>query len=115
MVREKRIEVDRISPFSPLEREIVQYIWENPGSGVSEISKGVSAPISSVAATLDRLVASGYALRKREKKDGRYRFLYYPTVSPKEAEKRVVEKILDTLMEKFGDLVIDYYHKKVLK
>jgi predicted transcriptional regulator len=113
VVKRRRVEIgEDISLFSPLEKRIMEYLWENPGSGVSEISNEIKAPLSSVAVTVDRLSESGYLEKKKERKGDRMRFVYYPTVSKTEAERKALEKILDALMEKFGDLVVDYFQRR---
>ncbi len=114
MVKRKRVEISEgINPFSPLEEKIMNFLWSNPNSTVAEISRSIDAPLSSVAATIDRLVQHGYVIRKKEKVGDRMKYVYSPTFSREEVKRRMVEDILDTLMEKFGDIVVSYFQRRV--
>jgi len=113
MVKRKRVELKGdINLLSPLEEKIMDFLWENSNSSVSKISQHVGAPLSSVAATIDRLVQHGYVIRKREKIDGRMKYIYSPALKREEANQKLVESILDTLVEKFGDVVVNYFQKR---
>ncbi|NOY11030.1 MAG: BlaI/MecI/CopY family transcriptional regulator [Archaeoglobi archaeon] len=116
MVKTERVEFDgRISPLSPLEEKIMSFLWEKGPSHVSLISENINASLSSVAATLDRLVKNGLVERKQERVDGRRKFVYYPKMTREEVTRRFVENVLDRLVENFGELVIEYFHKKGAK
>ena len=114
MVKRKRMEISEgINPFSPLEGKIMNFLWSNPNSTVAEISRSIDAPLSSVAATIDRLVQHGYVVRKKKKVGDRMKYVYSPTFSREEVRRKMVEDILDTLMEKFGDVVVSYFQRRV--
>jgi predicted transcriptional regulator len=113
MVKRKRLEIDEPSLLSPLEERIMSYLWENPGSTVSEISRKLNVSLSSVAVTIDRLCKHGYVSRERKKMGGRIRYVYSPLLSREEAKRKMVEDILDTLMERFGDVVVSYFHRRL--
>ena len=114
MVKKKRMDIgDNISPFSPLEERIMEYLWSNPDSGVAEISRSINAPMSSVAATIDRLARHGYVIRRKKKVGDRLKFVYSPAMSREETRRRAVESILDNLMERFGDVVVSYFQRRI--
>jgi predicted transcriptional regulator len=69
-------------------------------------------PLSSVGATIDRLCKHGYVSRERKRVDRRIRYVYSPVLSKEEAKKKMVEDILDTLMERFEDIVVSYFHRR---
>ena len=116
MVKIERVEFDeKISPLSPLEEKIMEFLWKNGSAHVALISGKINASLSSVAATLDRLVKNGLVERKQEKIDGRRKFVFYPAVSRDELEKRFVENVLDRLVENFGEVVVEYFHRKGIK
>lgn len=116
MVKVERVEFDdKISPLSPLEEKIMNFLWENGPSHVSLISQNINASLSSVAATLDRLVKNGLVERRQERIDGRRKFVYYPKLSREEITRKFVENVLDKLVENFGEVVVEYFHKKGIK
>lgn len=113
MVKRKRVEIEEeFSLLSPLEEKIMDFLWKNYDSTVSEIAEQVEAPLSSVAVTIDRLIQHGYVLRKKEKVDGRMKYIYSPALEKEEADRRMVEDILDSLMDKFGDAVVNYFQQR---
>jgi predicted transcriptional regulator len=114
MVKKKRVDIgEDITLFSPLEEKIMDYLWSNPNVGVAEISRAINAPLSSVAATIDRLIRHGYVVRSKEKVGDRLKFVYSPALSREETRRRAVENILDNLMEKFGDVVVSYFQRRI--
>ncbi len=116
MVKKERIELSEdMKIFSPLEEKIMRCLWNKKEATLSEISGCIEAPMSSVAATLDRLERNGFVRKEKKVVDGRKKFVFYPAVSEEEVERKFVENILDRLVEKFGEIVVDYFHKKVVK
>lgn len=116
MVKKERMELnDNLSPLSPLEEKIMEFIWQNGPSSIVAISEELGVPLSSIAATLDRLVKNGFVERRQEKVDGRRKFVYYPKISKDEMVSKFVENILDRLVENFGDAVVEYFHKRGIK
>ncbi len=116
MVKVERVEFDeKISPLSPLEEKIMEFLWKHGPSHVALIAEEIGASLSSVAATLDRLVKNGLVERKQEKIDGRRKFVFYPVVSRNELERRFVENVLDRLVENFGEVVVEYFHRKGIR
>ncbi|AIY91090.1 BlaI/MecI/CopY family transcriptional regulator [Geoglobus acetivorans] len=116
MVKKERIEFDEnISPLSPLEERIMDFLWTNGPSPIGVISESLNVTMSSVAATLDRLVKNGIVERRQEKVDGRRKFVYYPLLSKDDMVKMFVENILDRLVENFGDVVVEYFHRRGIR
>jgi DNA-binding MarR family transcriptional regulator len=116
MVKKERIEIDdRISALSPLEERIMEYLWNHGPSHVSKISESIGISISSVAATLDRLVRHGFVERRQEKIDGRRKYVYYAKLGKTDIERKFVEGVLDKLMSNFGEIVAEYFHKRGIK
>ncbi|ADC65041.1 transcriptional repressor, CopY family [Ferroglobus placidus DSM 10642] len=116
MVKKERIELgEELRIFSPLEEKIMEFLWEKKEATLSEIAKGVNASMSSVAATLDRLEKNGFVKKEKKSVEGRRKFVFYPAVSKKDVEVNFVQSILDKLIDKFGDVVVDYFHRKVEK
>jgi|Deesub1362B_J571_1020462.scaffolds.fasta_scaffold08096_3 predicted transcriptional regulator len=113
MVKRKRVEIKGdINLLSPLEEKIMEFLWKNSSSTVAEISQSVEASLSSVAATIDRLIQHGYVIRKKKKVDGRMKYVYSPALMREEANRKMVEDILDALVEKFGDVVVNYFQQR---
>ncbi len=116
MVKVERVEFDeKMSPLSPLEEKIMEFLWKNGSAHVSLIAESIGAPLSSVAATLDRLVKNELVERKQEKVEGRRKFVYSPKLSRDELNVKFIEGVLDKLMENFGEVVVEYFHKKGIK
>jgi len=113
MVKRKRVEIKGdINLLSPLEEKIMEFLWKNSSSTVAEISQNVEASLSSVAATIDRLIQHGYVVRKKEKVGGRMKYVYSAALMRKEANKKMVEDILNVLVDKFGDIVVNYFQER---
>jgi len=116
MVKTERVEFDdKVSPLSPLEEKIMEFLWRNGPAHVALISEKINVSLSSVAATLDRLVKNGLVERKQEKVDGRRKFVFYPVLSRDELERKFVENVLDRLVANFGEAVVEYFHRKGIK
>lgn len=113
MVKRKRLEIEEgINFLSPLEEKIMECLWKNSESTVAEIAKDLQAPLSSIAVTIDRLIQHGYVIRKKEKVSGRMKYVYSPILMKEDAKKKMVEDILDSLMDKFEDVVVNYFEEK---
>jgi predicted transcriptional regulator len=113
MVKRKRLEIDdELNPLSPLEERIMSFLWKNPESTAAEISRNLNVPLSSIAATVDRLCKHGYLSRERRRVDKRTRYVYSPVLSREEAKKKMIEDILDTLMDRFEDIVVSYFNRR---
>jgi len=114
-MRKERIEVENVRALSPLEEKIIEFLENRGKATVSEISKSTGIKLPSVAATIDRLVSAGYVDKKKEKIEGRLRYVYYLKLTREDINRKFVERILDRIMENFGEIVAEYFHKKGFK
>jgi DNA-binding PadR family transcriptional regulator len=62
-----------------------------------------------IAGTLDRLVKSGFVRRNIDENGTRVRYIYYPTTDRHEAGLRISEKIMDAIVDTFGESAIDQF------
>jgi|GEM_PF-313273 predicted transcriptional regulator len=113
MVRKTRVEIENVGLLSPLEERIMSFLWSKQEATVAEISKSLKVSLSSTAGTLDRLCKHGYVSREKRKVDGRVKYVYQPAISNEEFKEKVVESILDKLMDKFGNIVVNYFNRKL--
>ncbi|MDP6155883.1 MAG: BlaI/MecI/CopY family transcriptional regulator [Candidatus Thermoplasmatota archaeon] len=111
MVKIERISLNKqglTKFFSPNEARIMKVLWELSHSTSAEITrecKDLSLPC--VAGTLDRLVKSGFARREIDQSENRVRYIYYPTGDRREIGVKISERIIESLIDTFGDATID--------
>ena len=97
--------------FSPIEAKIMQALWENDGLTTPEITERTYISLSSVAGTLDRLVKAGFATRELDKSGPKVRYLYSASDSMENTANNITRKVLDSLVDTFGKVAIDNFHK----
>ena len=98
--------------FSPNEARIMELLWKSKkmtSPGIQNKLKDLS--LGCIAGTLDRLVKSGFVRREIDEKEARIRYIYYATSSRKEAGIRISEKIMDSIVDTFGESAIDMFGK----
>jgi len=111
MVKIERISLNKqglTKFFSPNEARIMKLLWELHHTTSAEITrecKDLSLPC--VAGTLDRLVKSGFARREIDQSENRVRYIYYPTGDRNEIGVKISERIIESLIDTFGDATID--------
>ena len=98
--------------FSPTEVRILEFLWARKKATSIEIQKFYpDLSVACVAGTLDRLVKSGFVEKEIDRRTKRVRFLYFPTSTKKEAETRISERILESLVDTFGTSVVDAFDR----
>lgn len=116
------VKIDRISLgkkgltkfFSPTESRIMELLWKQKKMTSTAIQNKLSdLSLGCVAGTLDRLVKSGFAQRKIDEKDSRMKYIYYPTTTKREAGIRISEKIMESIVDTFGESAIDSFGKTI--
>ncbi len=100
----------------PMEAEIMEYMWRvkvSTAGDVYEYMKKVHDEIrrSTVSILMNRLCERGLLSRSIERGKGGIRYVYSVTTSREEFEKRVVESILDALMNNFREATYAYISK----
>ncbi len=107
------------SVLSPLEAEILKVIWPDKPMRVREIynvlKKDNKVALSSVAVLLDRLHERKIVGRKVETGRGGVRYLYFPLQNEAEFEKSVIDKTVNSLIEKFGSTAVSYFNERFKK
>src|SRR3989338_5358290 len=116
----KKIKMDKIkSILSPLEQDVLQYLWPNKTMRVREIYQLLSpkrkVALSSIAVILDRLHEKGIVDRKVETARGGLRYLYYPKQDKKTFEKSVIDNAVNKLIDKFGVTAVSYFNERFSK
>lgn len=111
MVKIERINLDReglTKFFSPNEARILELLWEKKKLTSSEIQKQCNdLSLPCVAGTLDRLVKSGFVNRAIDESERRIRYIYTPVGDKHKAGVRICEKLIDCLVDTFGDSTLD--------
>ncbi len=97
--------------FSPIEAKIMEVLWEGDEMFTSEVTEKTDIPLTSVAGTLDRLVKAGYVKRRVEKVGGRVKYLYAATFSQEEAATEITTRVLDSLVDAFGEVAVENFYK----
>lgn len=116
----KKIKMDKIkSILSPLEQDVLQYLWPDRTMRVREIYEYLKpkrkVALSSIAVILDRLHEKGIVERKVETARGGLRYIYYPKQDKNEFEKSVIEKAVNGLIESFGASAVSYFNERFSK
>ncbi len=111
MVKIERISLNKqglTKFFSPNEARIMKILWELNHTTSAEITRECQdLSLACVAGTLDRLVKSGFARREIDQSENRVRYIYYPTGDRNEIGVKISERIIESLIDTFGDATID--------
>jgi predicted transcriptional regulator len=114
------VKVDRISLgksglmkfFSPNEARIMELLWERQMMTSPELQKALKdLSLGCIAGTLDRLVKSGFAHRKIDENGSRMKYIYYPATTKREAGIKISERIMESIVNTFGESAIDSFGK----
>ncbi|MCL7414914.1 MAG: BlaI/MecI/CopY family transcriptional regulator [ANME-2 cluster archaeon] len=97
--------------FSPIESQIMETLWDMGDMTTSQITENTNIPLSSVAGTLDRLVKAGYVDRDVQNVKGRVRYMYMPTSSRGDVACDITNRVLDSLVDCFGELAVENFSK----
>lgn len=107
------------SVLSPLEADILKVIWPNKSMKVRQVynilKEKRKVALSSIAVILDRLLEKNIVDRRIETGRGGIRYIYFPVKDRREFEKTVIEKTVDTLIEKFGSTAVSYFNERFKK
>ena len=121
------VEINRIrfnksglkSVLSPLEYDTLRVLWRLKEARVREIHKKLKkekkVALTSVAVILDRLYQKGVVARKVEKGRGGGHYIYSAKTSREEFEKSIVENTVTKLIDTFGPVAVNYFHKRFSK
>jgi predicted transcriptional regulator len=113
MVKIERFQIDNRGLgkfFSPIEVRLLELLWKLKKATSIEIQETCpDLSVACVAGTLDRLVKSGFVKKEADKSTKRVRFFYSPTGTKKEAETKISERILESLVDTFGTSVVDAF------
>lgn len=111
MVKISRIDIDKnglTKFFSPNEVRIMELIWKRgriTSSGMQKELNDLSLPC--IAGTLDRLVKYGIVGREIDESEKKIKYIYYPKNTREEVAVQISERVIERLIDAFGDLVID--------
>ncbi len=105
--------------LSPLEAEVLQTLWATGPAKVrdlySKVKKRMSCAQTSIAVTLDRLHDQGLVSRETVTGRGGLAYVYAATLSRDEFQKSLVQKAVDRLVNRFGDVAVSYFNEKYNK
>jgi predicted transcriptional regulator len=97
--------------FSPIEARIMETLWSEGELPTARITERTGISLSSVAGTLDRLVKAGYVERRVERIGGRAKYIYSPVYSPEEMAGEITRRVLDNLVETFGEIAVEHFSR----
>jgi len=107
------------SLLSPLETETLLLLWNLEHARVRDLHKQLrknrKVALTSVAVILDRLHQKGIVGRSIEKGLGGGHYIYYPKTSKQEFEESIVEHTVNKLMNNFGPVAANYFHRRFAK
>ena len=115
MVKIERISLGKsglIKFFSPNEARIMELLWVRKKLTSPLIQNELSdLSLGCVAGTLDRLVKTGFVRREVDETGSRIRYLYFPTSNRREAGIKISEKVMDAIVDTFGESAINSFGK----
>ncbi|CAB49497.1 BlaI/MecI/CopY family transcriptional regulator [Pyrococcus abyssi] len=103
-----------------LEAEIMEYMWEIKEGTAGEVfeylkKKHPEIRRSTVSILMNRLCEKGLLTRRMDRGRGGIRYIYTITTTREEFERKVVEKIIDSLLANFREATYAYLAKKIKK
>ncbi|MEE8565929.1 MAG: BlaI/MecI/CopY family transcriptional regulator [Candidatus Thermoplasmatota archaeon] len=111
MVKLERINLEKkglTKFFSPNEGRILELLWKNrkmTSPDIQFVCNDLS--LACVSGTLDRLVKSGFVNRKLDETEKRIRYIYSPSGDRKNVGNKISTKILESLVDTFGESTLD--------
>ncbi|AFK23046.1 BlaI/MecI/CopY family transcriptional regulator [Pyrococcus sp. ST04] len=99
-----------------LEAEIMEYMWEVGEATAGEVyeylkNKYPEIRRSTVSILMNRLCEKELLTRRMERGRGGIRYIYKITTTREEFERKIVEKIIDSLMANFREATYAYLSK----
>lgn len=102
--------------LSPLEQDALALLWQYKKMRVREIytvlKPKMKVALTSVAVILDRLHEKGIVGRDIEKVRGGLRYAYYPLKDKKQLETTMIERSVNSMIEKFGKTATSYFNER---
>ncbi len=102
--------------LSPLEKDILEILWKKNQSRVRDIynilKKKKKVAHTSVAVLLDRLHEKGLVRREVETCQGGFRYIYTTSAQKEDYHKFVLQKVIDSLIERFGNNAVTYFNER---
>ena len=102
--------------LSPLQSDILKALWKENSLTVRQIYTKIRGKklvaLTSIAVDLDRLHTKGVVSRKVETGLGGSHYIYSANKNQQEFEKSIVETTVDRLIEKFGEVAVDYFQSR---
>jgi predicted transcriptional regulator len=100
-----------VKNIGPLERKILEILWDKKEATAREISyglekKGNRKAYSTVRTIIRRLVEKNIIAEKRDKKEKIYK--YIPIINKSELEKSIVHSVIGELLNRFEESTINY-------
>ncbi|AEH24184.1 BlaI/MecI/CopY family transcriptional regulator [Pyrococcus yayanosii] len=100
----------------PLEAEIMEYMWQVKAATAGEVYEYLKKTHpdirrSTVSILMNRLCEKGLLSRRMERGRGGIRYVYSVTTSREEFERRIVERILEALINNFREATYAYLSK----
>ncbi len=100
--------------LSPLEADVLQVLLPGGKLKVREVHCVLkqNVPLTSVAVMLDRLYEKKLVGREMETCRGGTRYIYFLMKTPTEIEDDYLKQNVDSIINKFGDKAVVYFHKR---
>jgi predicted transcriptional regulator len=105
--------------LSPLERCVLDQLWQRGPMRVRDIHKRVRATqkvaLSSVAVILDRLHSKGIVSRTAETCRGGTRYIYEARQSKDEFARSIIDHAVGKLIARYGNTAVAYFNERFAK
>jgi|SRR3989338_3010343 len=117
LMKSNFIAKDIIYSLSPLEADIIKSLLPNKKYRTRDIYALVrnKASKSSISVILDRLYQKGLVNRSVETARGGIRFVYSLEQNKERFEKRVVENVVNSIIQRFGSKAVVYFNESLKK
>jgi predicted transcriptional regulator len=121
MVKVNRIRFNEnsVAVLSPLENDVLKILWKNKEMKVRDIysilHKKRKVALTSVAVILDRLHEKKIVTRKIALGRGGEHYIYSTCCTQKDFEHSVIDKAVNRLIDKFGQVAVTYFNERFAK
>ena len=104
-----------IYSFGPLEQEVMTCLWRDNNATVRQVynclKKNRKIAYTTVMTIMSRLESKGFLTRKKKGKA----YIYSPKKDKEQTAKRMIKKIVNTLIDQFGKEAITAFTDELKK
>ncbi len=114
----KKVDFSKRGSFvlSPLQSDILDILWRNGDSTVRNMYNILKTKrkvaLTSIAVDSDRMHKKGFVGRSIKTGLGGPHYIYSAKKTKEEFQKSILDTTVNKLIEKFGEVAVDYFNKR---